>query len=199
MFDIGWSELLIIAVATLIVVGPKDLPVFLRTIGKYVGVLKRQASEFRTQFDDALRETEFEQLKSDVESIKSDFESTVRDTTAGLTSELDDVKKSLDEAAKVPQLEAQGSSDATGSDAKSESESATRTETEAEENGDITETVAPAGAGADVNTLNNTAISDVAANDSSVDASPPELAEAVDDVDGAAADGADVRKKTAGA
>jgi sec-independent protein translocase protein TatB len=106
MFDIGWSELLVIAVATLIVVGPKDLPVLLRTIGRYVGILKRQASEFRAQFDDAIRDTEFDQLKQDVESIKSDFESSVRDTTEGLRSELSDVKSTLDDAASGAQLEA---------------------------------------------------------------------------------------------
>ena len=57
MFDIGWSELLIIGVMALIVVGPKDLPVLLRNIGRYVGIIRSQASEFRAQFDEALRET----------------------------------------------------------------------------------------------------------------------------------------------
>ena len=105
MFDIGWSELLVIAVATLIVVGPKDLPVLLRTIGRYVGILKRQASEFRTQFDEAIRDTEFDQLKQDVESIKSDFESSVRETTEGLRSEFSDVKTTLDDAVSEARLE----------------------------------------------------------------------------------------------
>ncbi len=100
MFDIGWSELLIIAVATLIVVGPKDLPVFLRTIGRYIGVLKRQASEFRSQFDDALRETEFDQIRQDVQNIKSDVTQSITATTTHLTDELSDAQKTLDEAVK---------------------------------------------------------------------------------------------------
>ncbi len=88
---------MVIAVATLIVVGPKDLPVLLRTIGKYVGILKRQASEFRGHFDDAIRDTEFDQLKKDVENIKSDFESGVRDTTEGIKSEFSDMQKTMDD------------------------------------------------------------------------------------------------------
>ena len=51
MFEIGWSELLILAIVTLIFVGPKELPVFLRTLGRYAGSIKRQAAEFRSQFD----------------------------------------------------------------------------------------------------------------------------------------------------
>ena len=47
MFEISWSELLILAVVTLLFVGPKDLPIFLRTIGRYAGAPRRQAAEFR--------------------------------------------------------------------------------------------------------------------------------------------------------
>ena len=100
MFDIGWSELFIIAVATLIVVGPKDLPVFLRTIGRYIGVLNRQASEFRAHFDEAIRDSELEQLQSDVRSLKSDVESSIKGTTSILTDELEATQKSLDDAIK---------------------------------------------------------------------------------------------------
>ncbi|MGH1418363.1 MAG: Sec-independent protein translocase protein TatB [Hyphomicrobiaceae bacterium] len=99
MFDIGWSELLIIAVATLIVVGPKDLHIVLRTIGRYVGILKRQAAEFRGHFDEAMRESEFDQLRQDVENIKSDFESSVRDTTESVKSEFSDMQKTMSDVA----------------------------------------------------------------------------------------------------
>jgi len=54
MFDITSSKLLILAIVALIVVGPKDLPVLLRTVGKYLGVVRRHAAEFRAQFDEAL-------------------------------------------------------------------------------------------------------------------------------------------------
>ncbi|MEL6872331.1 MAG: Sec-independent protein translocase protein TatB, partial [Pseudomonadota bacterium] len=47
MLDIGWTELLVIGVVALLVVGPKELPGLLRTIGRYVGMIRRQANEFR--------------------------------------------------------------------------------------------------------------------------------------------------------
>ena len=97
MFDfVSWSEILVVGIVALIVVGPKELPTLLRTIGKYMGVIKRQASEFRAQFDEAMRESEFEQLKKDVESIKTDAENTLRDTERAVQSEMSDVRRELD-------------------------------------------------------------------------------------------------------
>ena len=60
MFDITSSKLLILGIVALLVIGPKDLPALLRTIGKYMGIIKRQAAEFRAQFDEAMRESELE-------------------------------------------------------------------------------------------------------------------------------------------
>ena len=71
MFEISWSELLILAIVTLVFVGPKDLPVFLRTLGKYAGVIRRQASEIRSQFDEAMREAELDAMKKEVESLQT--------------------------------------------------------------------------------------------------------------------------------
>lgn len=63
MFDIGWTEILIIAVVAIIVVGPKDLPRMLRSLGRYAGQLKRTAGEFRSQFDEAVRDSELSELR----------------------------------------------------------------------------------------------------------------------------------------
>jgi Tat protein translocase TatB subunit len=63
MFDITSSKLLILGIVALLVIGPKDLPALLRTIGKYMGIIKRHAADFRAQFDEAMRESELEQLK----------------------------------------------------------------------------------------------------------------------------------------
>ena len=79
MFDLGWSKLIIIAMLAIVVVGPKDLPALLRTIGKFVSQIRRQADEFRRQFDEAMRDTELDQIRKDVEEIKSSTEATVRD------------------------------------------------------------------------------------------------------------------------
>ncbi|MDX2289828.1 MAG: Sec-independent protein translocase protein TatB [Hyphomicrobiaceae bacterium] len=101
MFDIGWSELLVIGVVTLIMVGPKELPVFLRTIGKYIGILRRQASEFRAQFDAALRETELDQIRKDVAGMKEDVSGTMRSAQAQLDSELAATKAAVADAASA--------------------------------------------------------------------------------------------------
>ena len=77
MFDIGWSELLVIAVVAIVVVGPKDLPRLMRTFGHYAGKLRRAAADFQRQFEDAIRETEMEEVKKAIESV--------RDQTPSLT------------------------------------------------------------------------------------------------------------------
>jgi sec-independent protein translocase protein TatB len=71
MFDISWSELLILGIVTLIFVGPKDLPVFMRTIGRYAGAVKRQVGDFRAQFEVAIREAELDQVRKEVEGVQT--------------------------------------------------------------------------------------------------------------------------------
>lgn len=100
MFDIGTYELLIIAVVILLVVGPKDLPTFLRTVGKYVGALKRQANEFRQHFDEALKETELDQLRKDVAAMKTDVESSIRGATKSLEDDVADADRAIKAAGK---------------------------------------------------------------------------------------------------
>jgi sec-independent protein translocase protein TatB len=78
MFDITSSKLLILGIVALLIIGPKDLPALLRTIGKYVGIIKRQAAEFRAQFDEAMRESELADLRKDVESLGREAEQTMR-------------------------------------------------------------------------------------------------------------------------
>lgn len=77
MFDIGWSELLVIAVVALIAIGPKELPGVLRTIGQWMGKARRMAAEFQGQFNEAMREAEMADLKKSFDEV--------RDATSGLT------------------------------------------------------------------------------------------------------------------
>jgi sec-independent protein translocase protein TatB len=77
MFDITSSKLLILAVVALIVVGPKDLPILLRTLGKYLGVIRRHAAEFRGQFDEAMREAELDGLKKEFDAVSREVRSTI--------------------------------------------------------------------------------------------------------------------------
>ena len=63
MFDIGWTELLVIGIVALIVIGPRELPKTLRTIGQMRTKVLRMASEFQGQFNDAIREAELEEME----------------------------------------------------------------------------------------------------------------------------------------
>lgn len=69
MFDMSWGEVMVIGAVALIVIGPKDLPKALRTVGQVTGKLRRMASEFQTQFNDAMREAELDEVKKQVEGI----------------------------------------------------------------------------------------------------------------------------------
>lgn len=66
--EFGWTEMLVVAIVLIVVVGPKDLPRMLRTFGKTTASLRRMAGDFRKQFDEALKEAEME----DVRNIASD-------------------------------------------------------------------------------------------------------------------------------
>ncbi|MBN8921149.1 MAG: twin-arginine translocase subunit TatB, partial [Rhizobiales bacterium] len=69
MFDVSWGELVLIGMVALIVIGPKELPTVLRTVGQWVTRIRRMAAEFQGQFQEAMREAEFADLKKQVESI----------------------------------------------------------------------------------------------------------------------------------
>jgi sec-independent protein translocase protein TatB len=71
MFDIGWGELVVIGIVALIAIGPKELPTVLRTLGQYMAKVRRMATEFQGQFQDAMREAEMADLKKQAEDIKS--------------------------------------------------------------------------------------------------------------------------------
>jgi len=80
MFDISWGKLVIIGVVALLVIGPKELPTVLRTVGQWMGKIRRMAAEFQGQFQDAMREAEMADLKKQFDettsSVKSAFDTT---------------------------------------------------------------------------------------------------------------------------
>jgi sec-independent protein translocase protein TatB len=79
VFDIAWGEFVVIAVVALIVIGPKELPAVLRAIGQWTAKIRRMATEFQGQFQEALREAEMADLKKEVD-----------DAAKGFTSQFDD-------------------------------------------------------------------------------------------------------------
>lgn len=78
MFDIGWSELVVIGVVALIAIGPKELPGVLRMVGQWMGKARKMAAEFQGQFNEAMREAEMADLKKSFDEVK--------EAATGLTS-----------------------------------------------------------------------------------------------------------------
>lgn len=70
MFDIGWSELVVIAVVALVAIGPKELPGVLRMVGQWMGKARKMASEFQGQFNEAMREAEMADVKQAFDEVK---------------------------------------------------------------------------------------------------------------------------------
>ena len=70
MFDIGWSEFVLIAVVALIAIGPKELPGVLRMVGQWMGKARKMAAEFQGQFQEAMREAEMADLKKSFDEVK---------------------------------------------------------------------------------------------------------------------------------
>src|SRR5581483_1969090 len=75
MFDISWTEFLLIGVVALIVIGPKELPSVLRTVGQWTRKVRSMASDFQNQFQEAMREAEMADLKKQVDDLAHDFRS----------------------------------------------------------------------------------------------------------------------------
>ena len=93
MFDIGWSELLLIGIVTLIVIGPKELPGALRTLGQWMTKVRRMAAEFQNQFQDAIREAELAELKKEVDEMAAKASSYTQ------FDPLEDVRRDIEKAA----------------------------------------------------------------------------------------------------
>lgn len=72
MFDLGWTELLVVGIVALIVVGPKDLPVLFRRVGQFVGKAKGMAREFSTAMNDAADDSGMREMSSSInKSLKA--------------------------------------------------------------------------------------------------------------------------------
>jgi sec-independent protein translocase protein TatB len=91
MLDVGWSELLVIGVVALIVVGPKDLPILFRRMGEFTGRMRSMAREFTSAMNQAADEAGMTQMRRDLQDIANPrdlgidaMRSAARDFTTGL-------------------------------------------------------------------------------------------------------------------
>lgn len=71
MFDLAWSEIALIAVVAVVVIGPKDLPDAIRNIAKGVQKLRRMASEFQSHADELVREAKLEDVRDQIRDIRN--------------------------------------------------------------------------------------------------------------------------------
>jgi len=100
MFDIGWSEFVVIAVVALIAIGPKELPGVLRMIGQWMGKARKMAAEFQGQFQEAMREAEMADLKKSFDEV--------REAASGFTSGgglMTSLQKDVSEALRVDDID----------------------------------------------------------------------------------------------
>lgn len=70
MFNMDWSELLVLIVVAIVVVGPKDLPRLMRTVGQWAGRARAMADQFRRSFDDIARQSELDELRNEVNRLQ---------------------------------------------------------------------------------------------------------------------------------
>lgn len=99
MFDIGWSELVLVGVVALIAIGPKELPGVLRMVGQWMGKARKMAAEFQGQFQEAMREAEMADLKKSFDEVK--------EAATGFTSNnpLTSLQKDVSDALRVDALD----------------------------------------------------------------------------------------------
>jgi sec-independent protein translocase protein TatB len=113
MFGLGWGEMVVIGIVALIAIGPKELPTVLRTIGQWMGKVRRMANEFQGQFQEALREVELSDLKKHADDIAADVANfdPMKDTRQEMEKAfafddpLKDINTSLDTPKAAPALE----------------------------------------------------------------------------------------------
>src|ERR1700751_3754406 len=101
MFDISWTEFLLIGVVALIFIGPKELPAVLRTVGQWTRRIRSMAADFQGQFQEAMREAEMADLKKQVDDIAHDIKSydPLKDVRSDVEAAGRDIQSSLEKPA----------------------------------------------------------------------------------------------------
>ncbi|HWA88659.1 MAG TPA: Sec-independent protein translocase protein TatB [Rhizomicrobium sp.] len=72
MIDLSWSHILIVLIVALVVIGPKDLPRFMRMAGRWMGKARAMADQFRRSFDEMSRQAELDELRAELNALKND-------------------------------------------------------------------------------------------------------------------------------
>jgi sec-independent protein translocase protein TatB len=96
MFEIGWSELLVIGVVAIIAIGPKDLPLALKTVGQWVAKARALAREFQSSVDEMIREAELDKVKQEVQNAASNLD---------VTKEIEATKAEVEKSLEMPSIQ----------------------------------------------------------------------------------------------
>ncbi len=110
MLDIGWTELFVIGIILIVVVGPKDLPPMLRAFGRMTSNLRKMAGEFRSQFDEALRESDMDEVRKTIADVqKLNPSNALRDAVNPLRQIGNEIRSDLEKSTRVekPDVQAQ--------------------------------------------------------------------------------------------
>jgi sec-independent protein translocase protein TatB len=100
MFDISWTEFLLIGIVALIVIGPKELPAVMRSLGQWTRKIRSLAADFQNQFQEAMREAEMADLKKQVDDMASDIKH--YDPLKDARADVEAIGKDLDASVKAP-------------------------------------------------------------------------------------------------
>ncbi len=104
MFGISWNEYILIAIVALIVIGPKELPAVMRTLGQWTRKVRSMAADFQNQFHEAMREAEMADLKKEVDDMAHDL--TQFDPLKGVRDDVEAVGKEVENSLnKTPSLD----------------------------------------------------------------------------------------------
>lgn len=100
MFDIGWTEMMVVAVVAILFVGPKELPGMLRTFGRAVKKVRALAGDFQQQFDNALKDAELDGVKDSINKVRDlDPTKQLKDKLNPLKADLEKTEKDINDPA----------------------------------------------------------------------------------------------------
>lgn len=105
MFDMSWGEVMVIGTVALIVIGPKDLPKALRTVGRMTTKMRRMAHEFNSQVHEAMREAELDDVRNEIQGINH----SVKSATSPGFNPIQTIRDELKGAVERPAAQTSGS------------------------------------------------------------------------------------------
>ena len=102
MFDIGFSEMVVLAVVALVVLGPERLPKVAKQGGQWLGKMRRYVDDVKSDINRQMELSELQKLKSQVTDAAKDLEKSVTSSVAELQTEVDDLNRSLSSETPKP-------------------------------------------------------------------------------------------------